>query len=85
MSHTQRYCTVPVEEYDNINMAQVAATYGREVVLDSGFSLADIMLTTCLTWADNYGATLQPISNAYVKRMTSREGFIRARNINHPR
>ena len=34
MSDTQRYCTVPVEEYDNINMAQVAATYGREVVLD---------------------------------------------------
>jgi len=30
----QRYCTVPVAEYDNINMEQVAATYGREVVLN---------------------------------------------------
>ena len=58
---------------------------GREFVLDNGFSLADIMLTTCLTWADNYGATLQPISQSYAERMTSREGFIRARNINHPK
>lgn len=57
----------------------------REFVLDRGFSLADIMLTTCLTWADAYGATLQPISQAYVERMTSREAFIRARNTNHPR
>ena len=34
MSEEQRYCTVPVEEYDNINIEQIAATYGREVVLD---------------------------------------------------
>ena len=34
MSEDQRYCTVPVAEYDNINMEQVAATYGREVVLN---------------------------------------------------
>ena len=34
MSEDQRYCTVPVEEYNNINMEQVAATYGREVVLN---------------------------------------------------
>ena len=58
---------------------------GRAFVLEAGFSLADIMLTTCLTWADNYGATLQPISASYVKRMTSREGYVRARNNNYPR
>ncbi len=57
---------------------------GREFVLDRGFSLADIMLTTCLTWADNYGATLQPVSSAYVSRITRREGYLRARNINYP-
>lgn len=58
---------------------------GREFVLDRGFSLADIMLTTCLTWADIYGATLQPNSDAYAKRMTSRDGFIRAHSVNHPK
>ena len=34
MSEEQRYCTVPVEDYDGIDMEQVAATYCREVVLD---------------------------------------------------
>jgi hypothetical protein len=34
MSEEQRYCTVPVADFDTINMEQVAATYGREVVLD---------------------------------------------------
>ena len=57
---------------------------GREYILDRGFSLADIMLTTCLTWADNYGAKLQPVSQSYVKRITSRDAYIRARNVNHP-
>ena len=58
---------------------------GREFLLHKGFSLADIMLTTCLTWADAYGATLQPVSQSYVERMTSRDAFIRARNMNHPK
>ena len=58
---------------------------GREFVMDRGFSLADIMLTTCLTWADNYGATLQAHSTAYVGRMTSRDAFIRATRINQPK
>lgn len=57
----------------------------REFVMDRGFSLADIMLTTVLTWADNYGATLQPNAAAYVERMTSREAFKRANANNSPR
>ena len=56
----------------------------REFVLDRGFSLADIMLTTVLTWADVYGASLQPVSAAYAQRLTSREGFDRANKINNP-
>ncbi len=58
---------------------------GREFVMDWGFSLADIMLTTCLTWADNYGATLQAQTAAYVERMTSRDAFISATRINQPK
>jgi len=34
MSEEQRYCTVPVADFGDINMEQVAATYGREVVLN---------------------------------------------------
>ena len=58
---------------------------GRAFVLDGGFSLADIMLTTCLTWADAYGATLQAESAAYVERLTQRDAYVAARNVNYPR
>ncbi len=57
---------------------------GREFILERGFSLADVMLTTCLTWADNYGAELMQASADYVARMTSRPAFQRALQVNHP-
>ena len=57
----------------------------RDFILDRGFGLADIMLTTCLTWADAYGAVLRPNSKAYTQRMTSRPAFVRANKINSPK
>lgn len=57
---------------------------GREFVMARGFGLADIMLTTCLTWADAYGAELRANSKAYVERLTARPGYERARIANHP-
>jgi len=56
----------------------------REFVLDRGFSLADIMLTTCLIWAVNYGVTLGVCSSAYVSQMKLRESYKRARRVNYP-
>lgn len=58
---------------------------GRAYVLDGGFSLADIMLTTCLTWAIDYGAELGVASLEYVRRMKQREAYRRAVKMNHPR
>jgi glutathione S-transferase len=58
---------------------------GRAYVLDGGFSLADIMLTTCLTWAKDYGAELGVASLEYVQRMKQREAYRRAIKINYPR
>jgi glutathione S-transferase len=58
---------------------------GRAYVLDGGFSLADIMLTTCLTWAKDYGAELGVASLEYVARMKQREAYRRAIKINYPR
>lgn len=55
----------------------------REFVLDGGFSLADIMLTSCLIWADLYGVQLMPHAQAYVSRVTARDAFVRASRINH--
>ncbi|MEM7098617.1 MAG: glutathione S-transferase family protein [Pseudomonadota bacterium] len=74
-------CFEYLERHLNVVEAHLS---GREFVLDRGFSLADIMLTTCLTWADVYGATLQPVSADYAARMTRRDGFIRANKINNP-
>ena len=75
-------CFEYLERHLNVVEAHLGA---REFVLDRGFSLADIMLTTVLTWADAYGSTLQPNAQEYVSRMTSREGYLRARNIPYPR
>ena len=58
---------------------------GREYVLDAGFSLADIMLTTCLTWAVNYGASVPAACTAYAERMTSRPAYRRANHNNQAR
>ena len=57
---------------------------GRTCVLDRGFSLADIMLTTCLTWAKDYGADLGIASLEYVQRMKQRAAYRRAAKINYP-
>jgi len=57
---------------------------GRAYVLEGGFSLADIMLTTCLTWAIDYGAELGVVSLEYVQRMKQREAYRRAVKMNYP-
>lgn len=72
-------CFAYLERHLNVVEAHLK---GRQYVLDRGFSLADIMLTSCLTWADVYGATLQPESSAYVKRLTQRDAYVAAMAIN---
>lgn len=56
---------------------------GRDYVLERGFSLADIMLHTCLTWADNYGATLDDECRRYVNAIENRPAYQRARSANY--
>lgn len=58
---------------------------GREYVLERGFSLADIMLTGVLVWAEAYGVSLKPEAAAYMQRLTQRDAYIRAMTINSPR
>jgi glutathione S-transferase len=73
-------------EYLDRQLRVVEAHLSRRVyVLDGGFSLADIMLTTCLTWAIDYGAELGVAALEYVQRMKKREAYLRAIKINYPR
>lgn len=53
-------------------------------ILGDRFSLADIMLTSCLAWAKDYGATLRPASEAYLQRMAGRSAYQRALAANTP-
>ena len=53
-----------------------------DTLLGSEFSLADIMLVTCLDWALAYDFELPQNISEYHKRIIDRDAYIRAVNIN---
>lgn len=57
---------------------------GRPFILGDAFGAADIVLTTCLEWAQRYGLALPPLAKAYCDRMVGRPGFLAAKAANHP-
>lgn len=57
---------------------------GRAYLLGDGFSAADILVSTCLTWADFIGIDLVESLVDYQSRVTARPAFARARKRNHP-
>jgi glutathione S-transferase len=58
---------------------------GRHTVLDSGFSAADMLLSTCITWAVRYGVPVSDIVIAYNERITAREAYGKATLSNAPK
>jgi glutathione S-transferase len=55
---------------------------GRPYLMDAGFSAADILLATCLAWAQFIGVELDPVLAEYQARVTARDGFQRAFRMN---
>ena len=53
----------------------VALSDGREYLMGSQFTPADILLTTCLTWAIDYGVGICDSAVPYLERTTSRAGY----------
>ena len=53
-------------------------------ILGETFSAADILLSTCLTWAVRYGVPVSDPVMAYNARVTSRPAYARALNTNRP-
>ena len=47
-------------------------------LLDDHFTGADILLTSVLTWAANYGFALDPVLQRYVEKQISRPAYKRA-------
>jgi glutathione S-transferase len=53
-------------------------------ILGERFTAADILLSTCVTWAVRYGVPVADAVAAYNKRVTDRPGYARALQTNVP-
>ena len=51
-------------------------------LLGDAFTAADLLLTTCLTWANAYGVEISDALQAYTDRITQRDAFKRAAKLN---
>lgn len=57
---------------------------GRSYLMGDNFTTADILLTTCLTWAEGYGVPICQSALPYIKRTTSRPAYQSAVHANTP-
>jgi glutathione S-transferase len=63
---------------------EVALGDGRPFLMGEQFTSADILLTTCLTWAVSYKLPLERICLDYIERLTARPAYLAARAANQP-
>ena len=57
---------------------------GRRFLLDDRFSAADLLLSTCITWAGRYGLPLSATTIAYNSNLTTRQTYRQAVFRNRP-
>ena len=69
---------------DQLRMVDRALSDGRQFLMGDRFTSADIMLTTCLTWANDYGVGICDSAQPYLGRMVSREAYKRGAAANRP-
>jgi glutathione S-transferase len=62
----------------------VALRDGRTYLMGDQFTTADILLTTCLTWAIDYGVGICDNAVPYLERTTARRAYIAAVKTNTP-
>jgi glutathione S-transferase len=60
---------------EQLRHVDVALSDGREYLMGNQFTTADILLTTCLTWAIDYGVGICDSAAPYLERITSRPGY----------
>jgi glutathione S-transferase len=61
---------------------EAALADGRRYLLGDQFTTADILLTTCLTWAIDYGVGICSNAVPHLDRVMSRDGYIRSLEAN---
>jgi glutathione S-transferase len=69
---------------DQLRNVDVALRDGRTYLLGDQFTTADILLTTCLTWAIDYGVGICDSAVPYLKRTTARDAYVAAEAVNIP-
>jgi glutathione S-transferase len=62
-----------------------ALSDGRQFLMHDQFTSADILLTTCLSWAVDYGVGICDSAEPYLQRMLARPAFKSASIANQPR
>jgi glutathione S-transferase len=68
-----------------LHHAEQALQDGRPFLVGGRFTTADILLTTCLTWAVSYRVPVTSACHAYLERITSRPAYRAALAANQPR
>ena len=70
---------------DQLRNVDVALRDGRTYLMGDQFTTADILLTTCLTWAIDYGVGICESAEPYLARTTARAAYLAGQNANLPK
>jgi glutathione S-transferase len=65
--------------------AEHALQDGRPFLVGGRLTTADMLLTTCLSWAVSYRVPITPACHAYMERITPRPAYRAALAANAPR
>ncbi|WP_027582418.1 glutathione S-transferase family protein [Bradyrhizobium sp. Ai1a-2] len=69
---------------DQLRNVDVALRDGRSYLMGDQFTTADILLTTCLIWAIDYGVGICDSAESYLSRTTARDGYRAGEKANSP-
>ena len=70
---------------EQLQYVDVALADGRTYLMGDQFTTADIILTTCLTWAIDYGVGICDSALPYLERTRARPAYQRASAANAPK
>ena len=70
---------------EQLRNVDVALRDGRAYLMGDQFTTADILLTTCLTWAIDYGVGICESAEPYLARTTARSAYRAGERANRPK
>jgi len=70
---------------EQLRYVDVALSDGRTYLMGDQFTTADIILTTCLIWAIDYGVGICDSAQPYLERTKARSAYQRAAAANTPK